>query len=120
MRLARILILLGAALLLGTAAFHTSGGAMVAGWLDGERGAILRMLWYAPPLDWLVVSLIWGFVAWRGRRDMAPLVWIAAIIPLGVAAMMSAAIGLDFPGIWMLAGAAILAIVGSLRLPRAA
>ena len=113
---ARILLLLGALLLLATAAFHASGGAMVAGWLDGERGQILRLLWFVPPIDWVVVALIWAFAAWRPSRVLAAIVWLSALIPLAVAGMLLVTIGPGFPGGWMLLGATILAGFGAARL----
>ena len=120
MKSARILLGLGAALLIATAAFHGSGGAMVSGWLEGERGEILRLLWYVPTVDWIVVALIWLFVARWGDRRLAPLVWISALIPSSVALMLIWAVGAGFAGIWMLIGSVLLAAVGSARLQRTA
>lgn len=120
MKSARILLGLGALLLLATAAFHSSGGGAVSGWLEGERGQILRMLWFAPPIDWTVVALVWLFVGWRGDSGFAPLVWLTSIVPLSVALMLLAAVGAAFPGIWMLLGAAAFAAAGAARLPQRA
>lgn len=116
MRSARILLTLGAILLLATAAFHSSGGAMVSGWLEGERGQILRLLWFVPPIDWAVVALIWAYAAWRPGRALAVVVWLSALIPLAVAVMLIVAVGPVFPGIWMLLGAVVLASAGAMRL----
>jgi hypothetical protein len=120
MKLSRVLLALAALLLFATAAFHASGGAMVSSWLDGDRGAILRLLWYVPTIDWAVIGLLWLFVAWRGDARSAPLVWISAIVPLAVAIMLARAVGPGFPGIWMLTGAVLLAVAGSFRLRRRA
>ena len=116
MKTARILLGAGALLLAATAAFHASGGAMVSGWLQGDRGTILRLLWYVPTVDWSVVALVWGFIAFRPDRRFAPLVWLTALIPLSVAIMLIGAVGAGFPGIWMLIGAVILGSLGAARL----
>jgi hypothetical protein len=118
--LGRILLTLGALVLMGTAAFHASGGAIVAGWLGGQRGAVLQMLWFIPALDWAVVGLAWLYIAWRGSRHMAPLVWVLALIPGGAAAMVASAAGPIYLGMWLLAAATLLAVLGSIALPRRA
>ncbi len=117
MRLARALLTAGAILLFATAAFHASGGAMVADWLPGARGAVLTLLWNVPVVDWSIVGLLWLFVAWRADRRFMPVVWLSAMIPIVVAVMLIAAVGLGHPGIWMLIGASALAGVGAARLP---
>jgi hypothetical protein len=116
--LGRILLTLGGLVLIGTAAFHGSGAGMVAGWLGGERGALLQILWFIPSLDWAAVGLAWLFIAWRGSARLAPLVWLLALIPAGAAAMVASAVGPAFLGVWLLAGAALLALLGSIALPR--
>jgi hypothetical protein len=118
--LGRILLTLGALVLIGTAAFHASGGSMVSGWLGGERGAVLQMLWFLPALDWALVGLAWLFIAWRGGHRLAPLVWVLALIPAGAGAMVANAVGPAFLGLWLLAGATLLALLGSIALPRTA
>jgi len=115
--LGRILLALGALVLLGTAAFHATGAETVAGWLSGERGVLLQMLWIIPTLDWAVVALAWLVIAWRGSRRAAPLIWILAAVPAGAAAMIAATVGPAFLGLWLLAGAALLALLGSIALP---
>ena len=116
--LGRALIALAGLVLIGTAAFHASGGAMVAGWLGGERGMLLQILWYFPALDWAAVGLAWLFIAWRGSQRFAVLVWLLAIIPAGAAALVAAAMGPYFLGAWLLAGATLLALLGSIALPK--
>jgi|GEM_PF-3931341 len=116
--LGRLLLALAALVLIGTAAFHGSGAGMVAGWLGGERGAVLQMLWLIPTLDWSVVGLAWLLIAWRGSRRMAPLVWVLALIPGGAAAMVAATAGPAFIGFWLLAGATLLALLATIALPR--
>jgi hypothetical protein len=116
--LGRILLTVGALVLIGTAAFHGSGAQMVSGWLGGERGAMLQTLWFIPVLDWAAVGLAWLFIAWRGGNRLAPLVWLLALIPAGAAAMVASSVGPYFVGVWLLAGAALLAVLGSIALPR--
>jgi hypothetical protein len=116
--LGRILLALGALLLVATSVVHGLGGRMVSGWLGGERGLVLQVLWYLPTLDWAAVALAWLFIAWRGSNRMAPLVWLLALVPGGAAAMLTSAVGPGFFGIWMLAGATLLALLGSIALPR--
>ena len=116
--LGRVLVALGALVLIGTAASHGSGGGMVSGWLAGERGALLQMLWYLPTLDWSAVGLAWLYIAWRGSHRLAPLIWLLALIPGGAAAMIAATLGPSFLGMWLLAGATLLAVLGSIALPR--
>lgn len=116
MKPARILLALAALLLVATAAFHSSGSAMVSGWLPGDRGRILQMLWFVPAIDWAIVALVWAFIAWRPSAGLSPLVWLTTIIPLSVGLMLIAAVGAAFPGIWMLLGAVALAAVGAARL----
>ncbi len=116
--LGRILLALAALVLIGTAAFHGSGADMVAGWLGGERGALLQTLWLIPTLDWAAVGLAWLFIAWRGTTRLAPLVWLLALIPGGAAAMVAAAVGPAFVGVWLLGAATLLALLGAIALPR--
>jgi hypothetical protein len=116
MRFARIGLGLAAALLLATALFHGSGGAMVSGWLSGQRGEMLKALWYLPSLDWLVVAVLWAWAAAKPSPSLAPFLLIAALIPLGAALLVAGAVGFGFPGVWMLLGAAALACFGALRL----
>jgi hypothetical protein len=116
--LGRALLILGGTVLLGTAGFHASGGPSVANWLPGERGAVVQALWYLAAVDWAVVGLAWLFVAWRGDRRLAPLVWLLALAPAAAAALIAAVLGPAFIGIWLLAGATLLAVLGSIALPR--
>ncbi len=116
MRLAQALLGLAAALLIATALFHGSGGSMVSGWLTGQRGEMLRALWYLPSLDWLVVALIWLVTAVRPSQGAATACLIAALIPAGATLLVSGAVGWGFPGVWMLAGAAVLGAAGSASL----
>ena len=113
MKASRILLSLGALLLLLTAAFHATGASAVAGWVTGDRAQVIEALWFVPAIDWTVVAMVWAFVAWRADAKLGALVWITAIIPLAVAVMLIATAGAGFAGIWMLVSAAALAMIGS-------
>lgn len=118
MSVARLSLGLAALLLFATAALHASGATMVSGWLPGQRGAILDVLWVVPVIDWAIIGVLWLFVAWRDERALAPLVWISAVVPLLVAILLIKAVGVGHPGIWMLVAAAVLASFGASRLQR--
>ena len=117
--LARLLLLVAALLLLAAAGLHLAGGGAVGGWMPGERGAVVQILWHLPGLDWIAVALAWAYVAWRGTQRFAPLVWLLALIPAGAAVAIAAVLGVAFIVTWLLAGAALLAVLGSLALPKA-
>ena len=120
MMLGRILLALGALILIGTAVFHVTEGAETAAWLRGERGAVMQLLWHIPSLDWIVVGIAWLLIAWRGTQVSAPIVWVLALVPFGTAAMIASALGPAFLDMWLLAGAALLASLGALALPKRA
>lgn len=116
--LARLLLLLAALLLLVAAGLHLAGGGAVAGWLSGERGAVVQIVWHLPGFDWIAVALAWAFMAWHGKHRHAPMVWLLALIPAAAAVAIATVLGADFIGAWLLAAAALLAVLGSLALPR--
>lgn len=118
MMLARILLIPAALLLLGAAGLHLSSGGAVAGWMSGERGAVVQILWHLPGLDWIAVALTWLFAAWRGTKRFAPVLWLTAVIPSVAAVAIAAVLGATFIGAWLLAGAALLAVLGSIALPK--
>ena len=120
MSVARLSLGLAALLLFTAAALHASGATRVSGWLPGQRGAILDVLWVVPVIDWAIIGVLWLFVAWRDERPLAPLVWISAVVPLLVAILLIKAVGVGHPGIWMLIAAALLACVGAALLGRRA
>ena len=117
MKAGRALVTAGAALLVATAAVHSLGSSMVSGWLEGERRTILLLAWFILAFDWVIVALAWLYCAWRGGRRFAPVVYLTAAIPAATALGLIYAVGPGFFGIWMLAGAVGLAVVGASRLP---
>ena len=116
--LGRILVTLGALLLVGAAVLHGLGGQMAAGWVSGPRAGVLQALWYFPTVDWAVVALTWLAIAWTGGMRFGWLIWLLAAIPAAAAVLIVSTIGPDFFGVWMLAGAVLLALLGSIALPR--
>ncbi|MGQ0559739.1 MAG: hypothetical protein ACT4OE_09170 [Sphingosinicella sp.] len=116
MKMGRILLALGALVLIATAFIHASGLSMVSSWLSGERGEFLKMLWLMPSLDWIVVGLLWLFLAWRPIKAALPLVWLTALIPFGVAAALVVTVGPGFFGLWLLTAAILLAAAGTWRI----
>ena len=114
---ARWLLVAGAALLIATALFHSTGLAMVGGWLPGQKGQILTLLWLTPIADWTVVALLWLWAAKRGRADLRLVVLFSAIVPAFVAIGLFVIAGASHPGGFMLAGSVILAVLGAWRLP---
>ena len=112
----RILLALGALLLLATAAFHATGLAMVSAWFSDERAGIMRLLWLTPTVDWTLVALFWAYVALKARADLRMLAIAAALVPTIAAIGLFRAIGTAHPGPFMLGGAAALAIAGAAAL----
>jgi len=113
MRNARIFLGLGAALLLATAAIHASGHSMVEPWLDGQRGAVLSLLWFTLSIDWVLVALVWAWGAARPDPRLALPAGILAFVPAVAAIQILVAAGPGFFGIWLLAGSAALALAGA-------
>ena len=113
---ARWLLVAGAVLLIATALFHSTGLSMVSGWLPGMRGQVLSLLWLTPVADWSVVAILWLIAAWRLRSELRLIVLVSAIVPAFAAAGLFIVAGTSHPGPFLLAGAAILAVLGALRL----
>ena len=116
--LGRILVSLGALLLVATAIIHGLGGQMVAGWVSGQRAGVLQALWYLPAIDWVAVAVAWAAIAWTGSIRLGWLIGLLAAIPAAAAVLIVVTIGPDFFGVWMLAGAVLLALLGSIALPK--
>jgi hypothetical protein len=105
----RLILAAAGLLLLATAAFHATGAADAATWLGGARGDFVRVLWWAPTVDWAVIGSFWLWAAARSYRGAG--VVVTALLPLGTAALMSAFIDPLFPGTLMLVAASALALV---------
>ncbi|MDB5704975.1 MAG: hypothetical protein JWN66_2091 [Sphingomonas bacterium] len=104
------------ALLTVTAALHFFGWFMVRSQLAGETLPLIRLFWFTADVDWLVVAAIWFVAGRKGSVALRPIVLIAAITPLASAAGMILTLGPTFFGLWMLAIAVVLAVLGARRL----
>lgn len=109
-------LLIAAALLTATAVFHATGLPMVSDWLEGGRQSLLKLLWLSPAFDWLVVALLWVAAALRPSRNLVLVIWISALIPLYTAVGLILTVGLGHPGLYMLLGSILLALIGARRL----
>ena len=88
----------------------------VAGWLEGDQGRILGLLWSSAALSWSVVALLWIYAAVRPSFQMRWPVWIAAIVPLSLGLLLLGMIDPAHPGGYMLLGSAALAGIGASRM----
>lgn len=81
----RTLLLLGALLLLATAAFHAAGCNMVAGWLEElphQQSQGLQFVWLTDSLSWVVTALAWLVAGYRGAHSCAGVAILMSSIPL--------------------------------------
>ena len=115
-RQARWLLIAGAVLLIATALFHSTGLSMVSGWLPGMRGQVVSLLWLTPVADWSAVAILWLIAARQLRRELRVIVFVSAIVPAFAAVGLFMVAGTSHPGPFMLAGAAVLAVLGAIRL----
>ena len=92
-RAGRLLLAVGAVLLLATAAIHASGCLMVSEWTESlgpERISGLQLVWLTDSLSWAVTALIWLAASWRPDKSWHAASLLAAAIPLltGVGILM--------------------------------
>lgn len=81
---------------LGTAALHSTGYSSVAelaGEVPSDLGPLMPALWLAFSLDLAVIGLIVAVVAWRRPPASPAILFIAALQPLGAAALQLWSIG---------------------------
>ena len=114
--MARALLIAGSLLLIATALFHMTGLASVAGWLEGDRGRIVGLLWSTAALSWAVVALVWIYAAIVPSATLRWPVLISAIIPLSLGLLLLAIVDPTHPGGYMLLVSAALACAGAWRL----
>ena len=99
-----------------TAMFHMTGLSDAAAWLEGTRGRIVGLLWTVAALNWVIVASIWVFAAARPSPLLRWPIWISALIPGLVGAILLAAIDHAHPGGYLLIVSAMLAVAGGWRL----
>lgn len=114
----RWLLLLAAAVLLGTAAYHASGTLEVRAWLTGRRADLLVLLWLSPAVSWAVTALVLVQAGLRGDRRAAPIIVLLTLAPASTALGLGLIYGWAFLGVWLLATTSALMIAGAARLPR--
>ena len=81
---------------LATAVLHSTGyGSVVelAADVPSDLGPLIPALWLAFSLDLAVVGLIVGVVAWKQPVASPPILFIAALQPLGAATLQLWSIG---------------------------
>jgi hypothetical protein len=114
----RILLNMGAGLLAVIACFHAAGWSSLRDEFPGTIPPLVRLLWFSVDLDWLVVALIWALAARAGTAALRLPAFAASLIPIGSALWLAVTIGPGFVGVYALALAAILALLGAQRLGR--
>lgn len=117
--LTRILLLLGAVILVATALFHMTGLSAAAGWLDGGRGAIVGLLWSSVAFDWVVVAIVWIGAALRPASSLRLPVLLTALIPGCAGALLLATVDAAHPGGYLLLASTVLAWLGVWRMGNA-
>ncbi len=113
---ARTLLWIASAILLATAGFHFMGWFLARAQFAGAGQPLVQLMWFSLDIDWLVVASLWFAAGYGGAALLRPLVILSAIIPLAAAVALFLVIGPAFFGLWLLALAGLVAIVGALRL----
>ena len=113
---ARTMLWIASAILLATAAFHFMGWFLARGQFPGTAEPLARLLWFSIDIDWVVVAALWFAAGYGGAALLRPLVMLSAAIPLAAAVALFVVIGPAFFGLWLLALAGAIAIVGAIRL----
>jgi len=113
---ARTFLWIASAIMLATAAFHFMGWFLAQGQFAGDGQPLARLLWFSIDVDWLVVAALWFVAGYGGAALHRPLVMISAIIPLAGAVGLFLVIGPAFFGLYLLALAGAVAIIGAIRL----
>ena len=112
----RILLMSGAAVLAATACFHLTGLETAWGWLEGQRGTIVGLLWATLAIDWFIVVTVWIYAGIRRAPSLRWPVALTALIPAVCGTLLLAMVDARHPGGYMLIVAAVLAWAGAWRL----
>jgi len=113
---ARTFLWIASAIMLATAAFHFMGWFLARSQFAGPGEPLVQLLWFSLDVDWLVVAALWFMAGYGGAALLRPLVMLSAIIPLAAAVGLFLVIGPAFFGLWLLALAGAIAILGAIRL----
>jgi len=113
---ARTFLWIASAIMLATAAFHFMGWFLARSQFAGPGEPLVQLLWFSLDVDWLVVAALWFMAGYGGAALLRPLVMLSASIPLAAAGGLFLVIGPAFFGLWLLALAGAIAILGAIRL----
>jgi len=113
---ARTFLWIAAAIMAATAAIHFTGWFLGRDQFAGPTQPIVKLLWFSIDVDWLVVAGLWFAAGYGGAGLLRPLVILSAIIPLAAAVGMFFLISPAFFGLYLLALAGAIAIIGAIRL----
>ena len=113
---ARTFLWIASAIMLATAAFHFMGWFQARRQFAGPGEPLVQLLWFSLDVDWLVVAALWFMAGYGGAALLRPLVMLSAIIPIAAAVGLFLVIGPAFFGLWLLALAGAIAILGAIRL----
>lgn len=113
---ARTFLWIASAILAGTAAIHFTGWFLGRDQFAGPTQPIVKLLWFSIDVDWLIVASLWFAAGYGGAAILRPLVMLSTIIPFAAAVGMFFLISPAFFGLWLLALAGVIAILGAIRL----
>ena len=119
---ARIIILTGSIILIGTAVFHGTGyrdvsAATAAPALKPFLRSVTKALWLDYSIHLLLIAVISIFLGLKLNSRTG--VILCAVVPLVDSILLARFVGL-FPGVFLLAAAAALLILGAILLPSGA
>ena len=103
-----VLAITASALLLITAVYHLTGLRQVTADLSGERLGLTKAAWIGIALDWMLIAAAWIAAAFQLLPTFA--FSLGAALSFTSAIVVAVALGVRFPGVWLLSGASICAI----------
>jgi hypothetical protein len=80
-----------------------------------ESQSLAALLWFLLAIDWFVLGGLW-FMGATGGAAMRPLLLLSSIVPVAVAIGLCLAVSPLFFPVYLQLGAAVLLIVGALRM----
>jgi len=113
---ARTFLWIASAILAGTAFLHAMSWGFVRTQFTGDASEIARLLWFSLAIDWMIVAGMWLAAGYGGAALLRPLVLVSAVIPIAAAVAQFLVLGASFPGLYLLALAGAVAIIGAVRL----
>jgi hypothetical protein len=113
---ARTFLWIASAMLAATALMHATAWGFVRTQFSGDGLEIARLLWFTLAVDWLLVAGLWFAAGYGGAALLRPLVLLSTLIPLAAAVGQFVTLGPSFFGLYLLALAGAVAILGALRM----